>query len=409
MKNILLWILPLLLLVGCKDDDKDLENPKPIKIIEWVPITGGAIFTYELPDEENFLYVKAVYTLDTGRSMTKRSSLFSNKLTIDGIGGEKEYEVKLYSVSRSGKESEPVSINVRTTEYSTNYVLESIRLIPGFSSVICTWENDTRALVNIVITFDVADDKEITKIYASNTEVGRYDVIDVDKKYHYYVQVKDQYGNLTSKRDMGEIAPLEDYKLTKVVKSVTTGLDSLLWRALTQSELQEHANGTLKTAPHSAMEGRIERFFDDQIDVSSKQNFNYFHTGSYGYPFSYFIDLGKEVEVSRFRIHQRDYSSSGSEFYAGSNVETFELYASNDLDNWELLREATIVKSNNEQIALLEAREGHLFVVDEDEPKFSKPFRYLQYKARKAFVSSSGGCASEITLYGKYTDGVIPQ
>ncbi|MEG1586229.1 MAG: DUF4959 domain-containing protein [Bacteroidales bacterium] len=409
MKNILLWILPLLLITSCREKETDLDMPAPVQILDWTPITGGAIFTYELPEDENFLYVKAVYTLQTGTVMTKRSSLFSNTLTIDGIGGEKDYAIKLYSVNRSGKESAPVTVMVRTKEFSSNFVLESIRLIPGFSSVICTWENDTQALVNIVITFEVSENKEITKIYASNTGAGRYDVSNVEAKYHYYVQVKDQYGNITSKRDMGEVAPLEDYKLTKVVQSSTTGLDSLLWRALTQNELKEHANGTLKTAPHSALEGRIDRFFDDQIDVSSKQNFNYFHTGTAGYPFSYFIDLGKQVEVSRFRIHQRDYASSGSEFYAGSNVETFELYASNDLDNWELLREATIIKPNNEQIALLEARDGHLFVIDEDEPKFSKPFRYLQYKGKKGFVSSSGGCASEITLYGRYPDGVIPQ
>jgi hypothetical protein len=42
-----------------------------------------------------------------------------------------------------------------------------------------------------------------------------------------------------------------------------------------------------------------------------------------------------------------------------------------------------------------------------DNPRFTKPFRYLRYKAIKQFGNGNSGCASEITLFGTEADGSI--
>lgn len=39
--------------------------------------------------------------------------------------------------------------------------------------------------------------------------------------------------------------------------------------------------------------------------------------------------------------------------------------------------------------------------------RFTKPFRYLRFKAIKQFSNGNSGCMSEITLYGTEGDGSI--
>ena len=42
-----------------------------------------------------------------------------------------------------------------------------------------------------------------------------------------------------------------------------------------------------------------------------------------------------------------------------------------------------------------------------ENPRFTKPFRYLRYKGLKAFNGGNSGCTSEITIFGTEADGTI--
>jgi hypothetical protein len=42
-----------------------------------------------------------------------------------------------------------------------------------------------------------------------------------------------------------------------------------------------------------------------------------------------------------------------------------------------------------------------------DNPRFTKNFRYLRFKAIKQFGNGNSGCMSEITLFGTEADGSI--
>ena len=139
--------------------------------------------------------------------------------------------------------------------------------------------------------------------------------------------------------------------------------------------------------------------------------YNYFNTGQLSYPFSYYIDMGREIVASRFKIWQRN---SWGMLYGGENVEIFEIWVSNDpdpsdgvLEDWELVGRYRIIQPSSVIEANNEARAGHEFMFYPESPRFTKPFRYLRFKGIKQFGGGNSGCLSEITLYGTEADGSI--
>ena len=69
--------------------------------------------------------------------------------------------------------------------------------------------------------------------------------------------------------------------------------------------------------------------------------------------------------------------------------------------------EYTLNKPAGEAEAKLEFTEGSEFWVYPDDPQFTRPFRYLRFKAVKDFDNGPIGCMSEITLYGKEANSKI--
>ena len=89
-------------------------------------------------------------------------------------------------------------------------------------------------------------------------------------------------------------------------------------------------------------------------------------------------------------------------------MKTCEIWISNDqtpedgiLDDWEYVGTYTINKPASDSETALEFKEGSEFWIYPENPTFTRPFRYLRYKAVKDWNNGSVGCMSEITLYGQ--------
>jgi hypothetical protein len=116
--------------------------------------------------------------------------------------------------------------------------------------------------------------------------------------------------------------------------------------------------------------------------------------------------MGREVKLSRFRIWQ----VGGSQWRPGG-CQTFEMYGSNDkdpsngiLDDWTLIGRFTFQKPQDEMAEEKEFKEGTEFWIDEEEPRFSRTFRYWRFKGIRDFDGNDkwqSGRLAEIDLYGK--------
>ena len=116
------------------------------------------------------------------------------------------------------------------------------------------------------------------------------------------------------------------------------------------------------------------------------------------------IDLNKNVKIKRFKIWQRAYWYQGggvTYHYQEENLKSFNLYASNDAQSWDLLGEFDIgdprdSAGNIPATAFQEAIDGHDFTLDNT----SEQFRYLKFSITSNYGSTIITVGSEITLYG---------
>ncbi len=401
----------------------DTNPPGQVTNVEFTPQYGGGYFTYTIPSDADFLYTRAEYTIDTGVKISKTSSVYSDTLFIEGFGQQKEYEVQIFSVDRNNNHSSPVIMKVTPLEPTTLAVLETVQVQPGFSSLVVDWENDQRKNITIYVNVTVGE-TEATKIYASNLANDRFMIDNLEGLPHSVnVYIRDTYENQTQTREFGQITPLIDGAISKDQWSFLR--NNLLYGdkwdydsnpdPFEQEPLEEYRttwrDDSMKNARETYYEGRIEKFWDNEYDYEPKLNLNYFHTGPQSYPFSYFIDMGREIKGSRFKIWQRN---AWGMLYGGENVEIWEIWISDDkdpsdgiFDGWELVGRYRIVQPSNVIEARNEARDGHEYLFYPENPRFTKPFRYLRYKAIKQFGGGNSGCASEITVFGTEADGSI--
>lgn len=408
--------------VSCKDDDKgDTEAPASVTNVRFTPNNGGGYFLFDIPADEDFLYAKAVYTLDNGQTISKTSSVYNDTLFIEGFGQVKEYPVSIYAIDRKENMSAPVVVNVTPLGPAVDAAIETVKAIPGFSSLIFDWENPLQQNLTLYINVKV-DDSEALMAYTSNLIKDRYTIENREGKPHFMTAYfQDSYGNRSKTVDLGSVTPYKDGLLSKSTWSFLRN-DKLYGNKwdynsnpdpFQQTPLPEYQGtwraDSLKNAREQYAEGRIEKFWNNVRDMGNR--LDYFHTGGQTFPFSYFIDMGRTIRISRVKTWQRYGQAWGNE-----NFKIFQLWISDDpdpsdgVDGWELCSTYTVVKPSDPVQATTELKEGSEWIVYPDEPKFSKPFRYLRVKFIRGWDNNQGSCCtSEISLYGTEADGSVPE
>lgn len=390
MKKIkIILFLSLIFLLSCErsDSESTAQKPKPVLNARFEPTMGGAIITFDLPDDKSIHFVKAEYTLKNGQTITRAASYFSNSIEIDGYNDEEEYNVELFSVNYDGVSSDPVVLKIKPLGSSLNEVAESFKISPYFSSARLNWENRLGDWLQIVLEIVSKDKTVIQTEYTQSDGINSMLIKNLlSEQYSFTAYVKDRYGNESKKIDLGSFTPLVDYKIEKGN-----------WAYVPNYELPEGR----QNSDIIYQEGRLTKFWDDIIDDANLNNLNFF-VSAQGFPFSYYIDMGRLIKISRLKVWQREQVwSMPHYYYNGQNVKTFELWVSKDKINWERARRATIVRPSNSTVALEEAREGHEFIIYEDDPKFTPEFRYLEFRGIETFgMQDQYASLSEITLFG---------
>ena len=424
----------ILMFTSCNTDEStngDTVPPTKVENVTFKPNNGGGTFFYKVPEDEDILFVKAVYTLDNEETIYKASSFYADSVSIEGLGTLKPYDIKLIAVDRTGNESEAVVQEVTPLEPLIDIVLENLVIIPSFASAYVAWENPLRQNIVIGITH-IVEGQSIVKKYSTNNLEDNLLIDDLDiRSYNFTVDIADDYGNISASKAYNDILPLEDGLLDKTKFSFLRDeylpdAMNLTWVELDETGQEVEVTETMQRAekPGSytgidgtehnwnaaevSIDGVIQEFWDGIIDDGVLRNKNFFSTGKAGtIPCSYYIDLGQEVQMSRFRVWQRDwdYAASGNDqggyAYTEENVKIFELWISNDKVNWERVSTANIIKPFDEVEAKLEQVAGHHFIAYPESPKFTKTFRYLEYRVLQKFDGGNGLCnASEISIYG---------
>lgn len=386
----------LLLLTACEQDTIgqypiDAIAPQPVKNVRVVNLPGAIRLSYDLPDEEDLLYVKAVYPLDNGEIRVSKTSVFSNTMFIKGFGKSKKQVIQLVAVDGSQNESVPVDIEINPEDAPIYTIIENLKTSTTWGGFKMVWQNPLQEdIVLEVLRKDPVSGRfsHIESIYSSELNAEKA-VRGLDSTLTTFgIFIRDIYYNYTDTVEV-QIKPLFEELIPK------TGFKG--FPLSTQFK------------QHTAFGGGMIQMWDDITNV--RENCYYIMTGNVIMPY-FTIDLGVKAKFSRFRVWQRiDY------LFALHNPKGMIWYGTNDYnaanDNesagwennpaWTQLGsfESKRPSGGKSGDPITSEDQAYAFAGEEFEFPIEVPaVRYIRFKLVSTWSGSSGLHINEFAFWG---------
>ncbi len=315
---------------------EDKTIPAVVTNVTSEALAGKVKLTYQLPDDPSLLYVKAVYRLNSGVMREVKSSFYTNTMILDGFGDTDEHEVKLYSVSKTEIQSEPVIITVRPLENPIWEVYRSLEISEDFGGIIVSAENPAEA--DVVIEISVKDtlgrweslsniDSKAPKIQRSHRGLDTL-------TYQLAAVVRDRFLNYTDTSYV-TVHPLYEVVMDK----------SRFQQLLLPGDAESQAPDWL--AMSCIWDGNYS--IDNVTRFLTQQNYQ----GDL--PIWFTFDMGTPAVLSRmmhwtYGLDQGYMIDGRRRFYCDAHLKVFEVWGTNKItsdgsfDSWEKLARFEVIK-----------------------------------------------------------------
>ena len=378
---------------SCDSSDikEDTTAPGKLSVQSVTPTSGGGIIYYNLPADNDILFVRADYINAQGDEVYRVSSKENDSIEISGLIDTSPVTVNLSVFDTSQNQSEVVSVDFSPNRSFIFDVLESLEITSDLGGVRVNWTNYEEKTVFIYVSITAIDGEEEIRILSSSNQNGARFVRGLAaEEQNFRIKVEDFDGNTTPDIDFGTYTPLFEEKI-----------DKTSWRLVSSLSV----NG-------DAWEGQTVNFWDDIVDtVSTNSDNSYFiiyrslNGGVLRWPLDIVIDLNKTVKINRFKVWQRAFWYNGpantAYYYQAENLRSFDIYVSNDKVEWQLLGNFDIGdpsdgSGNIPDEKIDEAAQGHDFNLDDVSPEF----RYFKFSITANYGSDTYVHGSEISLFG---------
>ncbi len=307
-----LGILGIFLLGACETPEGPRPNgddeiaPGLVTVDEVVNISGGAVIYYTPPEDVDLLYIKAAFTDNRGIDREVKSSAANDSLLIQGLGEVKEYQVHLSAYDRVENQSEASTTTITPLEPPVRLIGPSLTGEVDYGGIKVFYENSMRAEVslNMLVEDSLTGGMRYTESFLTSQESGSYSFRGYPPvKTRFGVYVEDRWEN-KSDTTYFEITPIPDDYVDKG--------DISVFKIQGDEDFEQFG--------HSAEEMWDDRWSDQ---------WNTGHTDFAPLPHYLTLNLGVNVELSRFKLYQR----GGDELYKHGNPKHFRVYGTLDVND----------------------------------------------------------------------------
>ena len=382
---------------------KDATPPGPVSNPKAKSIPGGAQITYDIPTDEDALYVEGSYKRN-GKKVVARSSVYADTLLIQGLNSTEPQEVELVVVDRSENRSKPVKVPIKPEESPLKQIFKSFKMLPDFGGPRLNYKNPNQIKVEILL-HTIEEGKKTYKQSAfleknTGTE-GFYTFRDSTfhkKPFMFALEATDRWGNTTGsfKNENGIQSFREDLldrrkmKVAELKGDYTKepwGAYGWQWRNLFDgSKSSGYAGGDVSTLTD---ENIVPPYTEKRFIVT--------------------IDLGVNAKLSRFKFFHR----LGSFLYTHYNPRYFDIWATNKIPaddgasleaGWvQLIKKGEAAKPSgspsgtNTAADIAAAEAGFEFLIPIDAPDV----RYFRFVMLESWQKGNGFQFMEFEFYGQ--------
>jgi hypothetical protein len=378
MKQIIYLLIGLSLLfaASCAEEgridhiDGSAPAPAQITVTDVFSRPGGAVIKYKLPNDENMAGVKAVYERN-GETCETKSSIYCDSLTLEGFGDTKSREVKIYSIGRNEKLSEPITRTI--VPLTPPIVTVKFDMEPTFGGVKVKFsDNETRAALALVLMIDPIND-------------GRWEQL------HTFYTASEK--GALARTEMNS----QEYKIGMYVRDRWNNCSDTLVKLLTPFFLEKLPKDSWTNARLPGDTYRSESVADYQIQKLENlwdglEYPTWYPPGCYvsdpgsPIPQHFTIKLGYTTLINRLQLWSRD---TEGELYGGEFPRIFELWgtenppADGSFDNWHLLGKYEVYKPSGYRA------DGSVGVVTSDDREYYRNAQIYEVEATEEFPDAN--------------------
>lgn len=381
--------LPLLLLSGCREDNLnrpygDSSVPGDVTVTQTRSIPGGAIVKYAFPNNDDLLYVKAVFDQRPGEPREVRASFYVDSLVIEGLASAEPKKIRLYAVSRTEKPSAGVDLTIEPLTPPIVTVAESLSAVTDFGGFALTFDNPDISPVffNIYYANERTYERQLHDVVFTERPSGTLKIRGLQSlETDFEVYVTDRWGNISEPYAF-RMTPRLEYELNgRDFTQLTIPGDVANW-----------AN----------YGGTWAHFFDGSFAV---ENFAHVKLPT-EFPHSTTIDMKGSVLLSRMRIWQ--YSHKETECYAHGSPQLFQIWGCPEgkdfmkPENYTLLLDAEVTKPSGGGFGDPNTEEDMQALLDGHEFEFDNPpvVRYVRFVALDSWSGSKCTRVAEMRFWG---------
>jgi len=366
--------------------DSDAPAPAQVTDLTVVNNPGGAIITYKIPNDPNLSYVKAIYEIQPGVFREAKSSYYNDTLSLVGFGDTLSHQVKIYSVGRNEKTSEPSLVMVNP-------------LIPPVLSIKLTMD-PTFGGISINFTNTSKTDLAIFVMRDSITTTGSIEHHDWIPYTTFYTSAQNGHviarGLPPTQRNFAVyVRDRWNNKSDTLIASIEPWYEELISKKLfTLLSLSGDTNVGEQT------KYSVPNVWDDIVNVT--ENIFSKVVSDFGNWFT--IDLHQTVVFSRMKLYQRTYYP-----YNAVWVKSFEIWGSNNYDTdggWENWVKLGTFNSSAPSGSVWPAYTSDDMVYEKagEDYTFDQPqqaVRYIRFKVVNTYGGSGKYQLSELTFWGQ--------
>jgi hypothetical protein len=293
---------------SCKKNDgyrdplsTDKTKPGPVSNVKVKNSNGAAVISYDLPDNQDLLYVIAEYNIRDGVSRQIKSSYFLDTMKLDGFHKSQDYTVTLKAVTRGNVASDPVTVTVHPDIPYYELISKSIKLSDDYGGINIKATNLARSAIAINT---LAIDPVTNKFAIANEHYTNVDAIDYSLRGYktepqkFGVYVSDRFGNISD---------------TTIV-TITPKFEALL-------DKRKFFSYNLPSDAFIGYGGVVPNIFDGNTTEDNGANAWQTTIGASPKLMQCTFGIGQSYKLTHFIMNFRD--------YGGNNPQNFTIYGSN--------------------------------------------------------------------------------
>lgn len=406
MKNNMFPLMAIIFLavgvLACQEEEdaRGLAAPDstPPGIVSEIAVTnlpGGAKIEYKLPDDQDALLVEASYRLGNGETVTAKSSIFKNFVTIEGLRQAESQEVSLVVVDRSNHRSPPVVVSISPETAPIDKLFTTFELEADFGGVRLKYNNEDEIRAELLL---YASDESGRLVYSQSEFINS----DNQSKHTFRgfppetatfgIAAIDRWDNATEIME-AELLPLEEALL-----------DIYDFKDISLDGDEPDAFGWVKT---NMWDGAIEEGEGPGFHTEPGKPGAIIPPYTEGYHM-FTVDLGVTAKLSRFKFWQR---VPRVIFYHG-NPRRFELWGIDEIpadngasfDGWtRLVENGEVIKPSGGPINVNSPEDEAQAAAGEEYefPIEAPPVRYIRFVNFENWSTSKFIHIMELNFWGQ--------